>query len=145
MLIRLRGCAGWSTPVLFANPRRQVFSRRGPNKADLKRHKLMHTLSKFQCGICYERFSLAKLLKEHRLAHENEKRYSCSVRNKQLTTLRGLKLHKVVHSKEKLYGCPVCDKQFTQKGHIKNHLLIHSGEKPYKCQIAEEGLDNLVN
>ena len=29
-LIRLRGCASWSAPVLFANPRRQVFSRRGP-------------------------------------------------------------------------------------------------------------------
>ena len=29
-LIRLRGCAGWSAPVLFANPQRQVFSRRGP-------------------------------------------------------------------------------------------------------------------
>ena len=29
-LIRLRGCAGWSAPVLFANPRRQVFSRCGP-------------------------------------------------------------------------------------------------------------------
>ena len=28
-LIRLRGCAGWSAPVLFANPR-QVYSRRGP-------------------------------------------------------------------------------------------------------------------
>ena len=25
-LIRLRGCAGWSAPVLFANPRRQIFS-----------------------------------------------------------------------------------------------------------------------
>ena len=29
-LNRLRGCAGWSAPVLFANPQRQVFSRRGP-------------------------------------------------------------------------------------------------------------------
>ena len=29
-LIRLRGCAGWSAPVLFANPLRQVFLRRGP-------------------------------------------------------------------------------------------------------------------
>ena len=26
----LRGCAGWSAPLLFANHRRQVFSRRGP-------------------------------------------------------------------------------------------------------------------
>ena len=29
-LFRLRGCAGWSAPVLFANPRRQVSSRCGP-------------------------------------------------------------------------------------------------------------------
>ena len=28
-LIRLCVCAGWSAPVLFANLRRQVFSRRG--------------------------------------------------------------------------------------------------------------------
>ena len=30
VLIRLRGCAGWSSPVLFAKPRRQGFWRRGP-------------------------------------------------------------------------------------------------------------------
>ena len=29
-LIRLCGCAGWSAPVLFANPRRQGFSHCGP-------------------------------------------------------------------------------------------------------------------
>ena len=29
-LISLRGCAGWSAPVLFANSRRQVFLRQGP-------------------------------------------------------------------------------------------------------------------
>ena len=30
VLIRLCGCAGWSAPVLFTNPQRQVFSRQGP-------------------------------------------------------------------------------------------------------------------
>ena len=30
VLIRLPGCAGWSAPLLFANPRRQVFLRQGP-------------------------------------------------------------------------------------------------------------------
>ena len=30
VLIRLRGCAGWSAPVLFADPDRHVFLRRGP-------------------------------------------------------------------------------------------------------------------
>ena len=29
-LIRLRGCAGWSAPLLFANPQRHVSWRRGP-------------------------------------------------------------------------------------------------------------------
>ena len=29
-LIRLRGCAGWSAHLLFANPKRQIFSRQGP-------------------------------------------------------------------------------------------------------------------
>ena len=29
-LISLRGWAGWSAPLLFANPRKQVFSQRGP-------------------------------------------------------------------------------------------------------------------
>ena len=30
-LTRLRRCAGWSVPVLFAEPRRQVISHCGPN------------------------------------------------------------------------------------------------------------------
>ena len=29
-LISLGGCAGWSAPLLFVNPRRQGFPRRGP-------------------------------------------------------------------------------------------------------------------
>ena len=29
-LIRLRGCAGWSAPLLFTNHQRPVFLRRGP-------------------------------------------------------------------------------------------------------------------
>ena len=31
-LIRLCECAGWSATVLFAKPRRQIFSHRGPNE-----------------------------------------------------------------------------------------------------------------
>ena len=31
VLISLRGCAGWSAPVMLANPRRQALLQRGPN------------------------------------------------------------------------------------------------------------------
>ena len=34
--ISLGGCPDWSALVLFANPRRQVLSRRGPNKGILQ-------------------------------------------------------------------------------------------------------------
>ena len=40
-LIRLRECAGWSAPVLFANPRGQVFWRRGPNYVGLQDVKIL--------------------------------------------------------------------------------------------------------
>ena len=51
MLIRLRVCTGWSGPLLFANPRRQVFSRRGPYST-LGNNKLceMVLLSRFCRG-----------------------------------------------------------------------------------------------
>ena len=56
-LISLRGCAGWSAPVLFAKHRRQVFSLRGPNYltwvkqgkprcgVQEKKHSLIHEAS----------------------------------------------------------------------------------------------------
>ena len=42
-LIRLRGCAGWSAPVLFANSRRQVFSRRRRGPFIRKHVKYIHS------------------------------------------------------------------------------------------------------
>ena len=49
-LIRLRRCADWPAPVLFANPRRQVFSRRGPNVTNvlISGHKTAKTLIKLR-------------------------------------------------------------------------------------------------
>ena len=48
-LIRLRGCAGWSAPLLFANPRRQVFSRRGPN--NFLPYPIIYTRMRFSLGL----------------------------------------------------------------------------------------------
>ena len=58
-LIRLCGCAGWSAPVLFPNPRRQVFSGRGPyDKTCLchiettHRNRLASALVQLLCALC---------------------------------------------------------------------------------------------
>ena len=45
-LIRLRGCEGWSAPVLFENTRRQVFSRRGPCVVHQARLRELHKRSR---------------------------------------------------------------------------------------------------
>ena len=42
-LIRLHRCAGWSVPVLFANPRRQVFSHQGPYRVVNSFHSFNYT------------------------------------------------------------------------------------------------------
>ena len=39
-LISLHGCPGWSAPLLFLIPRRQDFSRRGPDAAAYKIYRL---------------------------------------------------------------------------------------------------------
>ena len=49
--ISLRGCAGWSAPLLFANPRRQVFSRRGPFEPAHNKINNLTGLAKTQIGL----------------------------------------------------------------------------------------------
>ena len=45
-LIRLRGCTGWSAPLLFANPHRQVFSHQGPcnSSHDIESESFFHAM-----------------------------------------------------------------------------------------------------
>ena len=57
-LIRLHPCAGWAVPVLFAYPRRQAFSRRGPYEGrgrlrqKLDRVPLDTSACAFKWGFC---------------------------------------------------------------------------------------------
>ena len=51
VLIRLRGCAGWSAPLLFANHRKQVFSRRGPLMIYLQTDRTK--LGAVFCTVCH--------------------------------------------------------------------------------------------
>ena len=65
-LISLRGCAGWSVPLLFPNHRRQFFLRRGPqrlnkgfdakiakvfNVVNLKKSLSTHNLAMLVCNL----------------------------------------------------------------------------------------------
>ena len=47
-LIRLRGRAGWSGPLLFANPRSHVFLQLGPNIHESTKFKKKYELKRFK-------------------------------------------------------------------------------------------------
>ena len=63
-LIRLRGCAGWSAPVLFATPRRQVFSRRGPNYAVSKHYAGSQVSDRCPLGYLFRSLTVVSYLQE---------------------------------------------------------------------------------
>ena len=52
MQSRLRGCAGWSAPLLFANHQGQVFSRRGPVKERMNFSEHRYISGVCNIGIC---------------------------------------------------------------------------------------------
>ena len=65
-LIRLRGCAGWSAPLLFANLRRQVFSRGGPFILTVSHVLTLCMLGYFACFLssanCFQNQHFWKIL-----------------------------------------------------------------------------------
>ena len=79
-LIRLRRSAGWSAPVLFANPQIHVFSRRCPNKLLVLRNSKTFKQSEFFCET-YRQPSLVPLsyLVAHivRIPNQLAAKFSC--------------------------------------------------------------------
>ena len=65
-LISLRSCAGLSAPVLFANPRIQVYSRRGPNAKPIALDQERYQKNRFFVAVWIQHFNdQMKALKQY--------------------------------------------------------------------------------
>ena len=169
-LISLRWCAGWSAPLLFANPWRQVFLRRGPYifpyKGSLQMHMLTYTGEKpYKCEYCRKGFNQKGNLKSHQITHMSHMLPWLQY----LPTSKSRQMYMFIHTEENPYKCEYCVKGCCRKGNSKSHqithmshilpwipylptsksrqmyLLIHTREKPYNCEYCRKGFNQKGN
>jgi len=98
-----------------------------------------------QCDVCGKIFSHVKYMKEHKLIHDDVKRYKCSFCDNAFKQSAGLSMHirrhhgGVIVTRTKPltpHICEICGKVSKTRTDLRKHAKIHSGNRPYKCDIC---------
>ena len=107
-------------------------------KSSLNRHMETHIpTKKFQCMICFGRFTRSFHLKNHMVtAHSMEattsdideqncqySRLKCEVCSKFFSSRASLQRHLLFHTGNKKFACPLCSESFVRKDYLKFHIM----------------------
>lgn len=96
---------------------------------------------KLRCNDCYQVFSDATSLEEHRSA---EHLFECEVCGKKFARLAYLQLHAKIHRGDSFFNCSVCSEGFSLESayrqHMKSHPKIDRGKK-FHCQLCDVNFD----
>jgi DNA-directed RNA polymerase subunit RPC12/RpoP len=91
---------------------------------------------RYECLLCFKRFTEAQSLKRHHLLHTGEQPYACQQCGKRFSRSSNLVVHSRVHTGERPYACQVCGRCFADSSRLRRHSQRHTGEKPYACQVC---------
>ncbi|XP_037903632.1 zinc finger protein 429-like isoform X2 [Hermetia illucens] len=93
----------------------------------------------FECSICFQPFSEAKELEEHKKIHVPEVLFKCEFCAKTFLSQDDLNQHaESLHPVQNINGqqvfkCNPCAQAFNEKSALIAHLEMHEMEKPFKC------------
>ncbi|XP_041974954.1 zinc finger protein 32-like [Aricia agestis] len=115
------------------------------SKATLLTHLKKHT-KRGQCMICGRVFRTQTNLDLHMANHTLVgKSFVCKVCGRSYNTHSCLKNHSIAHSNERPYKCHICKKGFKRNQDLKFHINQHTGAKPYKCPFCDKSFASSGN
>lgn len=110
----------------------QTFS----NNSSLEQHQPCHSDKySYKCDKCDEIFETMDKLERHNEDH-NSRLLKCVICDFTCYLRSQLKEHVVAHSDERPCQCTLCPKKFRFSSELKRHQESHGNECPYKCDIC---------
>ena len=104
----------------------------------LKQHKMAHlNEKKYYCKICQKKFAWKRSLDDHKKRHMGEWNWSCDYCSKGfISHFQMMKHIRNRHTLEKLFTCNICGKSFEGWDSLKIHKSVHSQQKMFQCNHA---------
>lgn len=91
-----------------------------------------------RCDVCGKYMVDRKNLNDHKLIHDEERRFACDVCGRKFRTRQCLRQHSYVHAEVKPFQCEHCGHGFTQRGFYEEHLRRHLGLRPFQCAVCSK-------
>ncbi|KAH8031356.1 hypothetical protein HPB51_016414 [Rhipicephalus microplus] len=113
----------------------------------LKDHLLAHSEEKkYECSTCSRRFRYQRNLRRHTHSHCSKKRYSCKrcSQDKPDKNVHNHHLTRHHHKANKGYACPMCSYLTPHHADMVKHLRIHTSDRPFKYAYATANNSALI-
>ena len=101
------------------------FNTSGPAAQGVFGSPMFVSEGQFVCNICGKQLTNKANLKRHLLVHTGIRAFQCTICNKSFGHAWNLERHMRLHTGEKPFGCEVCGQTFALKQQLDRHSAVH--------------------